>query len=214
MSDNIEQNANAFSFEELPTLQKFETSLYDIPIKSLDGEENLLSKYKGKVTMITNVTGECANSAQYPIIESLYHEYKDKGFEVLAIPSTDFCEFAYGEFADTSATPEKMRDHMRDYYKTELPYAEMVTIKKDEETGSTPHKLYDILQYGGFPANGGPVQGNFEKFIISRDGKKMYRFCNSDLLDLAFDAGNRKTNSQQALVNIKAAIEVMLEELV
>jgi glutathione peroxidase len=199
---------------ELPTLQTFEESLYDISINSIDGEKDILSKYKGKVTMITNVTGECANSAQYPIIESLYSEYKDQGFEVLAIPSTDFCEFAYGEFVDTSATAENMRAHMQNYYKTDLPYAEMVTIKKDEETGSVPHKLYDILQYGGFPAKGGPVQGNFEKFIISRDGKKMYRFCNSDLLDLAFDAGNRKTDSNQAFINIKAAIEVMLEGLV
>jgi glutathione peroxidase len=199
---------------ELPTLQTFEESLYDISINSIDGEKDILSKYKGKVTMITNVTGECANSAQYPIIESLYNGYKDQGFEVLAIPSTDFCEFAYGEFADTSATAENMRAHMQNHYKTDLPYAEMVTIKKDEETGSVPHKLYDILQYGGFPANGGPVQGNFEKFIISRDGKKMYRFCNSDLLDLAFDAGNRKTNSSQAIINVKAAIEVMLEGLV
>jgi glutathione peroxidase len=199
---------------ELPTLQTFEESLYDVSINSIDGEKDILSKYKGKVTMITNVTGECANSAQYPIIESLYNEYKDQGFEVLAIPSTDFCEFAYGEFADTSATAENMRAHMQNHYKTNLPYTEMVTIKQDEEVGSTPHRLYDILQYGGFPANGGPVQGNFEKFIISRDGKKMYRFCNSDLLDLAFFAGNRKTNSNQALINVKAAIEVMLEGLV
>jgi len=107
-----------------------------------------------------------------------------------------------------------MRAHMQNHYKTDLPYAEMVTIKKEEESGSVPHKLYDALQYGGFPAKGGPVQGNFEKFIISRDGKKMYRFCNSDLLDLAFDAGNRKTNSSQAIINVKAAIEVMLEGLV
>jgi glutathione peroxidase len=199
---------------ELPTLQTFEESLYDVSINSIDGEKDILSKYKGKVTMITNVTGECANSAQYPIIESLYNEYKDQGFEVLAIPSTDFCEFAYGEFADTSATAENMRAHMQNHYKTNLPYTEMVTIKQDEEAGFTPHRLYDVLQYGGFPANGGPVQGNFEKFIISRDGKKMYRFCNSDLLDLAFDAGNRKTNSNQALINVKAAIEVMLEGLV
>lgn len=214
MSDNVEKNEYYFTHEELPTLQTFEVSLYDIPISSLDGEQNILSKYKGKVTMITNVTGECANSAQYPIIESLYHEYKDKGFEVLAIPSTDFCEFAYGEFADTSATAENMRAHMQNFYKTDLPYTEMVTIKKDEDSGSIPHKLYDILQYGGYPANGGPVQGNFEKFIISRDGKKMFRFCNSDLLDLAFDVGNRKTNSHQAIINVKAAIEVLLEELV
>jgi glutathione peroxidase len=199
---------------ELPILQTFEESLYDVSINSIDGEKDILSKYKGKVTMITNVTGECANSAQYPIIESLYDEYKDQGFGILAIPSTDFCEFAYGEFADTSATAENMQAHMQNHYKTDLPYTEMTTIKKDEDSGSVPHKLYEILQFGGFPANGGPVQGNFEKFIISRDGKKMYRFCNSDLLDLAFDAGNRKTNSNQALINVKAAIEVMLEGLV
>jgi glutathione peroxidase len=199
---------------ELPTLQIFEESLYDVSVNSINGEQNILSKYKGKVTLITNVTGECANSAQYPIIESLYHEYKDLGFEVLAMPSTDFCEHAYGEFAETSATAENMQAHMQSHYKTDLPYTEMVTIKKDEDAGSVPHKLYEILQFGGFPANGGPVQGNFEKFIISRDGKKMYRFCNSDLLDLAFDAGNRKTNSNQALINVKAAIEVMLEGLV
>jgi glutathione peroxidase len=199
---------------ELPILQTFEESLYDVSINSIDGEKDILSKYKGKVTMITNVTGECANSAQYPIIESLYDEYKDQGFGILAIPSTDFCEFAYGEFANTSATAENMQAHMQNHYKTDLPYTEMTTIKKDEDSGSVPHKLYEILQFGGFPANGGPVQGNFEKFIISRDGKKMYRFCNSDLLDLAFDAGNRKTNSNQALINVKAAIEVMLEGLV
>jgi glutathione peroxidase len=199
---------------ELPILQTFEESLYDVSINSIDGEKDILSKYKGKVTMITNVTGECANSAQYPIIESLYDEYKDQGFGILAIPSTDFCEFAYGEFANTSATAENMQAHMQNHYKTDLPYTEMTTIKKDEDSGSVPHKLYEILQFGGFPANGGPVQGNFEKFIISTDGKKMYRFCNSDLLDLAFDAGNRKTNSNQALINVKAAIEVMLEGLV
>lgn len=198
--------------DEFPHLQEFEESLYDIPLRSIDGEENILQKYKGKVTLITNVTGECANSSQYPIIENLYHEYKDMGFEVLAIPSTDFCEFAYGEFANTSASAENMRNHMRNFYKTDLPYAEMVTIKKDEEANSVPHKLYDVLQFGGFPANGGPVQGNFEKFIISRDGKKMYRFCNSDLLDLAFNAGNRKTNSEQALKNIKLIIENLLQE--
>jgi glutathione peroxidase len=192
--------------DEFPHLQEFEESLYDIPINSIDGEENMLQRYKGKVTLITNVTGECANSSQYPIIESLYHQYKDRGFEVLAIPSIDFCEFAYGEFADTSASAESMRDHMRNFYKTELPYAEIITIKKDEESGIIPHKLYETLQYGGFPANGGPVQGNFEKFIISRNGKKMYRFCNSDLLNLAFYAKNRKTNAEQALQNIKLVI--------
>jgi glutathione peroxidase-family protein len=69
---------------ELPSLERFELSIYDIPLSSLDGEENILVKNKGKVTMIVNVTGECANSAQYPIIEDLYKEYtNDQNFHLL-----------------------------------------------------------------------------------------------------------------------------------
>lgn len=197
---------------EKPGIEDFDTSLYDIEINSLDGEKDILKKYKGKVTMIVNVTGECANSSQYPIIESIYNSYKDKGFEVLAIPSTDFCEFAYGEFADTSATPEKMRDHMVNHYKTNLPYSEMVTIKNDPEQNVSAHPLYDAIQFKTLSGGGGPIQGNFEKIIISKDGKSMIRFCNSDLINLAFDAGNRSTNDELALTRIKAAIEFLLNE--
>jgi hypothetical protein len=42
----------------------------------------------------------------------------------------------------------------------------------------------------------------------------MFRFCNSDLLDLAFNAGERKTDSNQALINIKAAIEILLDDMI
>jgi|688.fasta_scaffold856388_2 glutathione peroxidase len=202
---------------ETPFIQEFEESIYDIKVNSLNGEKDILSKYKGKVTMIVNVTGECANSAQYPLIQDLYLDYKDRGFEVLAIPSTDFCEFAYGEFADSGASPENMKKHMENHYGTFLPYSEMMTIKEDLENGLQPHYLYRVLQSVNQERLNKniidlPVQGNFEKFIINKTGKKMLRFCNSDLLNLAFDAGNRKTNSDVALARIKEAIEFFLAE--
>jgi glutathione peroxidase len=198
-----------FEKNELPTLERFESSIYDIPLSSLDGEPNVLAKNKGKVTMIVNVTGECANSAQYPIIEDLYKEYNDLGFEVLAVPSTDFCDVAYGIFKESNASPVHMRDHMKELYKVDLPFSELVGIVPEPKSGIEQHAFYKRVQDGH-----DQIGGNFEKIIIGRDGRKMFRFCNSDLLDLAFNAGERKTDAKQALINIKAAIEVLLEDTI
>jgi glutathione peroxidase len=192
-------------YSEESTVEILNTNIYDIAINSLDGDENILENYKGKVTMIVNVTGECANSAQYNIIQDLYDEYRQKGFEVIATPSTDFCQDAYGEFKNSNASAENMRSHMKKKYGTDLFFSEMVDIKNTEEKKS--HPLYQELQNGG-----GPVQGNFEKFIIAKDGKRMKRFCNSDLLDLGFNSGNRTIDSKTALSNIKNAIEDFLQE--
>lgn len=76
--------------------------IYDIPLASIDGEKNMLSKYKGKVTMIVNVTADCGNSPQYETLEEIYQKYKDQGFEILAVPTNDFCGpgITYNEFSD------------------------------------------------------------------------------------------------------------------
>ena len=194
---------------ETPFFQLLEKSAYDISLKSLDGSEDIMAKNKGKVTMIVNVTGECANSAQYIPIQKLHDEYKDLGFEVIAVPSTDFCDDAYGEFKDSNASPEHMYEHMNKLYKTDLPFSELTGIAPEPKAGIEQHEFYKMIQH-----NQDPIQGNFEKIIISRDGTKMIRFCNSDLLDLAFNAGERKTSSEQALANIKKAIEILLDEQV
>ena len=76
-------------------------SIYDVKIKSWDGsDKDFLNKYKGKVTLFINVTGDCGNAPQYGIIESIYRKYKDKGFEVVAIPTNEYCGsgITYGEF--------------------------------------------------------------------------------------------------------------------
>ena len=117
-------------YSEESTVEILNTNIYDIAINSLDGDENILENYKGKVTMIVNVTGECANSAQYNIIQDLYDEYRQKGFEVIATPSTDFCQDAYGEFKNSNASAENMRSHMKKKYGTDLFFSEMVDIKK------------------------------------------------------------------------------------
>ena len=193
--------------QEIPIVITYPVSIYDIPLESLDTKENMLAKNKGKVTMVVNVTGECANSAQYNPIQDLYDKYKDLGFEVIAVPSTDFCDDAYGSFKESNASPMLMRSHMKELYKTDLPFSEMTAIVENSETGLPVHPFYKLMQEGT-----DPIQGNFEKFIISRDGTKVVRYCNSDLLDLAFNAGARTVDSHRALQEITKTIEAFLHE--
>jgi glutathione peroxidase len=218
MNENLEE-----SFVE-----HVDNNIYDFSLKSIDGEDGILANLKGKVSILFNVTGECANSPQYTIIQDIYNEYKDLGFEALALPSTDFCQDAYGEFAESNTSAEKMRDHMVKLYNTNFPFSEMVNIldrNEDKETykrirqehdktdidfrkpKGDMHPLFKELQ-----KNSNLINGNFEKFIVSRDGTRYVRFCNSDLLDLAYNSGNRKTSSQGALTNIKKVIEEFLKE--
>jgi glutathione peroxidase len=194
---------------EIPSVETYFVSVYDISLESLDSEENLLAKNKGKVTMLVNVTGECANSAQYNPIQDLYDKYKDLGFEVIAVPSTDFCDDAYGPFKESNASPTHMRSHMKELYKTDLPFSKMAAIVENSETGLPVHPFYKLVQ-----ENKDPIQGNFEKFIINRDGTKVVRYCNSDLLDLAYNAGARTVDSKLALQNITNTIEEFLHEQV
>ena len=193
--------------QQVSTVTTYPVSIYDIPLESLDSDENILVKNKGKVTMIVNVTGECANSAQYNPIQDLYNKYKDLGFEVIAVPSTDFCDDAYGAFKESNASPTHMRSHMKELYETDLPFSKMAAIVKNSETGLPVHPFYELVQQGS-----DPIQGNFEKFIVSRDGTKVVRYCNSDLLDLGYNAGDRTIDSETALRNIENTIEAFLNE--
>jgi glutathione peroxidase len=197
------------NYSDVPLVVTYPHSIYDMSLESLDSEDNILAKNKGKVTMIVNVTGECANSAQYTPIQDLYDKYKDLGFEVIAVPSTDFCDDAYGPFKESNASPVHMRNHMKELYKTDLPFSKMTAIVENSETGLPVHPFYKLVQEYNFP-----IKGNFEKFIINRDGTKVVRYCNSDLLDLGYNAGNRTVDSKKALQNITNTIEAFLHEQV
>lgn len=65
-------------------------SIYDFDVKTINGEDISMSKYKGKVLLIVNVASECGYTPQYEGLEKLYQEYKSDGFMVLGFPSNQF----------------------------------------------------------------------------------------------------------------------------
>jgi glutathione peroxidase len=163
-------------------------SIYDIPLKSWDEQDGFLGKYKGKVSLVVNVTADCGNSPQYETLEAIYNKYKDQGFEIIAVPTNDFCGpgITYNEYAENGISCGlDARDYAIDKYNVSYDFSEMV-VSKPHETwrekrnnyGET-HELFEVLTEDSVEAMG----GNFEKFLVDRDGRLVKRFHNYMMLD-------------------------------
>ena len=62
------------------------TSLYDIAVKKISGEDATLAEHQGKVALIVNVASKCGLTPQYEGLENLYEKYVDQGLVVLGFP--------------------------------------------------------------------------------------------------------------------------------
>lgn len=178
-------------------------SIYDIQLSSWDDSaNNLLSEYKGKVTLIINVTGDCGNAPQFKIIEDIYNEYKDQGFEVLAVPTNEYCGngVTYGEFAEGLRDAEHARSYAVENYGVSYKFSELVNSNPGEgwykqlPEGEVPHELFSKLT----ELSGTFMFGNFEKYLIDRDGELVGRYANGTLLDYAKDSGASGVGSAEA----------------
>ncbi|MEO6724696.1 MAG: redoxin domain-containing protein, partial [Blastocatellia bacterium] len=65
-------------------------SIYDIPVKTIDGKATTLADYKGKVLLIVKVASQCGYTPQYEGLEKIYEQYQSKGFAVLGFPANNF----------------------------------------------------------------------------------------------------------------------------
>ena len=65
-------------------------SIYDFSAKRLNGEEQSLADYQGKVLLIVNTASKCGFTPQYDELQQLYRKYRDRGLEILAFPCNQF----------------------------------------------------------------------------------------------------------------------------
>lgn len=172
-------------------------SIYDINIKSVDGEDNFLNQFKGKVSLIVNVTGDCGNAPQYGVLETIYRKYKDQGFEIIAVPTNDFCGvgLTYGEHAyGTDGAPEA-KQFAQDEFNVTYQFTEMVESNPAEANlipglpskygKVTPHELFKQLVNNSDMSLMG---GNFEKYLVNKEGKVVNHYANSHLLNYNYDS--------------------------
>ncbi len=143
--------------------------IYSIPIENMSvGSETgpsttTLAQYKGDVLLLVNVASKCGYTKQYAGLEKLHRDYKDRGLRVLGFPCNDFG----GQEPGTEA---EILEFCRTNYDVTFPLYAKLHAK-----GDSISLLYQYLTGEGaaFP---GEVRWNFEKFLVSRDGKVVARF--------------------------------------
>jgi glutathione peroxidase len=136
-------------------------------MKSIDGQELDLSKFKGKVVLVVNVASECGYTPQYEGLQKLYETYQDKGLVILGVPSNDFGKQEPG-------TDEQIKQFCTKNYKVTFPMTTKVVVK-----GANKTDLYKVLTAATPDTKTGKVAEvgwNFEKFLIGRDGKVVGRY--------------------------------------
>jgi glutathione peroxidase len=138
-------------------------SIYDFtPKTALSGKEEPLSKYKGKVLLIVNTASKCGFTPQYEALQKLYETYSAQGFVILGFPSNDFGSQEPGSNAEIC-------EFTKNKFHVSFPLYE-----KNKVTTSEMQPVYQWL-IAQDPTHAA-VAWNFEKVLISRDGKWIARY--------------------------------------
>ena len=141
-------------------------SVYDFSATRLDGQEESLSAYRGKVLLIVNTASQCGFTPQYAGLEALYEKYADKGFAVLGFPCNQFGAQEPGGEAEIGAFCETN-------YRVTFPM-----FAKIEVNGEAAHPLYKYLKDAKPGLLGSEaIKWNFTKFLIGRDGEPVARYA-------------------------------------
>lgn len=158
--------------------------LYTIPVRRIDGAEGSLGSYAGNVLLIVNVASQCGMTPQYAGLEKLYETYGGRGFTVLGFPANEFG-------GQEPGTNEEIHQFCETRFGVKFPMFEKVVVKGEGQhplfrylTQALPHAQArpDSALRQNLEKHGRPVEKpedilwNFEKFLVSRDGKVIARF--------------------------------------
>lgn len=144
-------------------------SIYDYKVKDIDGNEVVMSEFKGKVLMIVNVASKCGFTPQYEGLQKLYDAYKDQGLIVLGFPCNQFGAQEQGGEAE-----------IKDFCETNFSISFPMFAKIDVN-GDNAEPLFLFLQNAkkGF-MNTGPIKWNFSKFVVDKEGNVVGRYGSLD----------------------------------
>lgn len=159
------------------------STLYDIPVRQIDGTATTLAPFRGEVLLIVNVASKCGLTPQYEGLEKLYQQKKAQGLQVLGFPANNFAGQEPGTDAEISGFCSLNYDvHFPLFSKLSVKgedqhslYAEL-TAAQPEAIGDGPlrERLAGMGVADGQP---GDVLWNFEKFLVNREGQVVARFA-------------------------------------
>jgi len=140
-------------------------NINNIIVLDMNKNEIKLSDYNGKVLLIVNVASECGNTPQYAGLQEIYEQYQPQGFEILAFPCNDFG-------GQEPGTNEQIQNFCSANYGVTFKLFDKIKVLGEDKS-----PLYERLINNSLTETG-DVKWNFEKFLISKEGKIVARFGN------------------------------------
>ena len=114
---------------------------------------------------MVNVASRCGLTPQYAQLEELHEEYADRGFTVLGVPCNQFA-------GQEPGTAEEISTFCSATYGVTFPMTDKVEVN-GEDADPLYRRLTEVPDDAG---EAGPVQWNFEKFLLAPDGRVVARF--------------------------------------
>ncbi len=108
-------------------------SVYDIPIRTLAGDDASLAPYRGKSVLVVNVASKCGLTPQYEGLEALHERYADRGFSVVGFPCNQF-------MGQEPGTAEEIQSFCSTTYGVTFPLFEKIEVNGDGR-----HPIYETL---------------------------------------------------------------------
>ena len=142
-----------------------EHSIYDFTATTIQGGEQSLKAFRGKVLLIVNTASKCGFTPQFEGLQALYTDFRDKGLEVLGFPCN---QFKNQDPADDQAISEFCSLN----YGVDFPM-----FSKIDVNGPDAHPLFQYLkrEAKGLLGSEG-VKWNFTKFLVNQQGDIVDRY--------------------------------------
>ena len=140
-------------------------SIYDIPVKTLSGEDSSLGALAGKTLLVVNVASKCGLTPQYTALETLHDRLAGRGFAVVGFPCNQFG-------GQEPGSAEEIAEFCSATYGVTFPMFEKIEVN-----GPGRHPIYEELTaVPDASGEAGDIQWNFEKFVLRPDGTVAGRF--------------------------------------
>jgi glutathione peroxidase len=140
-------------------------TMWDAPIHTLQGTDTTLGDHRGKALLLVNVASKCGLTPQYTALEALQQRLAPRGFTVIGFPCNQFG-------GQEPGTAKDIETFCSTSYGVTFPMTEKIDVN-----GAGRHPIFrELTAIADAAGHKGDIRWNFEKFVVSADGKTITRF--------------------------------------
>ena len=149
-------------------MNKSNNSIYEISIKSIDGELIELKDYQGKYILFVNVASYCGYTKQYSELQKLEDDYNN--IKVIGLPCNQF-------LFQEPFSEKKIQKFCSVNYNISFLMTKKIKVK-----GKGQHEIYKWLTSKDLNGlKNSIVKWNFQKYLVNKNGQLIDCFYSKTL---------------------------------